>query len=152
MNWDQTKKQYYRADGTYRDLFVEGMDSLAWQQLCACLNEKYPLAFHHRENDVDTQLDRIELPIVERQWALQEYVPWAKINLDGVKVDLFFFAEEELEATLDPRDFRSEARHKALVAFMKELAGLTGRPVRFSQEGNREKVYLEMKPPAREEE
>lgn len=146
MNWDQMKRQYYRPDGTYRDLIVEQVDSLGWERLLAFFNEQCPLEFSHRENDLDTTLDRIDPVIVERQWTLQDYVPLARLRPDGLKIDLYFFAPDELEATIDPRTMKNVTLHKALVALMEQMATLLDRPVRLSQENNRQKVYLEALP------
>lgn len=152
MNWDQMRRQYYRTDGTFRDIYATEMDSLAWQRFFQLLDE-YTLTFHTSEDDKPAESAAINAALVERQWDLQEYVPYARVQLPGgVKVKFYFFAPDELEGTLDPREVKSEARHRELKAFLAAVADATGKTVKLCPENNRTKLLYQLAPrPSKEE-
>ena len=154
MNWDQLRRQVYRTDGTFRDIFVTEMDSLAWQKFFE-LMQSQSLTFHTSEDGEEAEATAIDIAKVERQWDLQDYVPYVRLQLPGgVKIKFYFFAPDELEGIVDPRDIKSEARHRELKSFLGKIADTIGKTVKFAQENNREKVYFQLvaRPPKAEAE
>jgi len=146
MNWDQLRRQVYRTDGTFRDIFATEMDSLAWQKFFE-LMQGQTLTFHTSEDGAEAEAAAIDVAKVERQWDLQDYVPYIRLQLPGgVKMKFYFFAPDELEGIVDPRDIKSEARHRELKSFLGKIADATGKTVKFAQENNREKVYYQLVP------
>ena len=146
MNWDQLRRQVYRTDGTFRDIFATEMDSLAWQKFFE-LMQGQTLTFHTSEDGVEAEAAAIDAAKVERQWDLQDYVPYIRLQLPGgTKIKFYFFAPDELEGIVDPRDIKSEARHRELKSFLGKIADATGKTVKFAQESNREKVYYQLVP------
>ena len=148
MNWDQMRRQYYSTDGTFRDVFATEMDSLAWQKFFELMQEQ-TLTFHTSEEGVAAESTAINTALVEKQWDLKEYVPYIRLQLTGgTKIKFYFFAPEELEGIVDPRDIKSEARHRELKSFLGKIADATDRVVKFAQENNREKVLYQLTPRA----
>lgn len=146
MNWDQMRRQYYRTDGTFRDVFATDMDSLAWQKFFELMQDQ-TLTFHTSEDGAAAESTAINTALVEKQWDLKEYVPYIRLQLGGgTKIKFYFFAPEELEGIVDPRDVKSEARHRELKSFLGKIADATGRVVKFAQENNREKVLYQLTP------
>jgi len=146
MNWDQMRRQYYRTDGTFRDVYATEMDSLAWQKFFE-LMQSQSLTFHTNEDGQPAESAAISPAQVERQWDLQEYVPYARVQLNGgVKVTFYFFAPDELEGIVDPRDVKNDARHRELKSFLGKISDATGKTVKFCQENNREKVLYRLVP------
>ncbi len=146
MNWDQMRRQYYRTDGTFRDVYATEMDSLAWQKFFELMQEQ-TLTFHTSEEGQPAEAASINLAQVERQWDLREYVPYARVQLSGgVKIKFYFFAPDELEGIVDPRDVKNDARHRELKSFLGRIADATGKTVKFAQENNREKVLYQLVP------
>lgn len=146
MNWDQMRRQYYRTDGTFRDIYAIEMDSLAWQKFFELMQDQ-TLTFHTGEDGVAAESTSINTALVEKQWDLREYVPYVRLQLGGgTKIKFYFFAPDELEGIVDPRDIKSEARHRELKSFLGKIADTTDRVVRFAQENNREKVLYQLTP------
>ena len=146
MNWDQMRRQYYRTDGTFRDVYATGMDDLAWENFFK-LMEGQSLTFHTSEEGKAAESASINPHTVERQWELQEYVPAARVQLSGgVRIKFYFFDRTELEGTVDPRDVKNEARHRELKSFLGKIADATGKTVKFAQENNREKTLYQLTP------
>lgn len=146
MNWEQMRRQYYRTDGTFRDIYATGMDSLAWMHFFELMREQ-TLTFHTSEDGVAEETAAINVAQVERQWELREYVPVARVQLPGgVRVKFYFFSADELEGTVDPRDVKNEARHRELRAFLGKIADATGCTVTFAQENDREKALYQLVP------
>ena len=84
MNWEQMRRQYYRTDGTFRDVYATGMDLLAWMHFFDLMREQ-TLTFHTSEDGVAEETAAINVAQVERQWELREYVPAARVQLPGLR-------------------------------------------------------------------
>ncbi len=151
MNWDQMRRQYYKTDGNFRDIFVPEMDELCWQNFFECLEQSgATLTFQARESDGDSdhavEFSTLRRDIVELQWQLREFVPFVRVTLQQkVTVTFYFFAKEELEGSFDPRCIKNEAAHKVLFGFLCKLANAMERTVNVSHE-DREKMLYPVKP------
>ncbi len=147
MNWEQMRKHYYRADGSFRDIFVADMDELTWQNFFDCLEGSgATVKFEYVDGEQTLSSPTIRRDIVELQWTLREFVPVARVSLaQKVSLTIYFFAADELEASFDPRCIRNEASHKILFGFLCKLSNAMDKMIKVSGEG-REKLLYNIKP------
>lgn len=69
------------------------------------------------------------------------------VRVAGMSINCHFFAVDEIELDVDPRELRGQAELKALLAFMRRIGQVTNKPVLLTHEGWRESSLLRVLPP-----
>ena len=69
-----------------------------------------------------------------------------KVDLHGIWLHAHFFAIEEIEFDIDPREIHDEVSFTYLVNFMRDLAGHLGKPVFLCPENTQELAFLTVPP------
>lgn len=144
MDWAEIKTAF-DWDGSWRDLYVFDTDARDWRRLLEYVKERgYSLRF---EQGVVQPLpsDPSGLFVGE-----SESMSLLMIDIGGVALCAHFFAREEIELDLDPREVQSMTKAEALFDFMRGLGQALGKAVRLTPENQSDYVLFVYDPAADE--
>jgi hypothetical protein len=130
--------------GSLRDIYVRDADLRDWQKVLDFLrNARFPLDF--RIDGVPTDLP-LAADDVLALW--ERAAPALFIDLEGVRMASYFFAPDEIEFDLDPRDVVRPDQADRVLGFVQDLADLLGKPVLLTPENDPEHPLVRKEPVA----
>lgn len=114
----------FEWDGSLRDLYVCGATAADWQAVLDAVRATYsPLTFLAGGTPAALPAHAAD---VFRLWS-GATPPVLGFSVGGVHFACHFFAADEIEFDLDPRDVTGPERLGSVLAFLRELASLTGK-------------------------
>lgn len=123
----------FEGHGPVRDIYVLDTTSDDWQRLLDHLRTS-----HHR---LDFRAGGEPVPLPPRPAEIFAHnakpdVPTADLHVDlgGYQIATFFWEAENIEFTVFPELIDTEQRYQALMAFLVELATVTGKPAILTTE------------------
>jgi len=123
----------FEGHGPVRDIYVLDTTSDDWQRLLDHLRTS-----HHR---LDFRVGGEPVPLPPRPAEIFAHnatpdVPTADLHVDlgGYQIATFFWEAENIEFTVFPELIDTEQRYQALMAFLVELATVTGKPAILTTE------------------
>lgn len=141
LSWSRCAEAF-AWDGAWRDIYVRGTSMVDWDALFRALpGWGYRIAFEVGEQTRD--LPDSAKPAFE---AAVEAVVTLRVHVGTVEVIGHFFAADEMEFDVDPREVRGEAEFQELLAFMRRLATLVGKPVTLTPENDHERPLITVDP------
>ena len=140
MEWERVESAF-DWDGSWRDLYVLDASLDAWQRLLDFLKSgPYGLTF--RRETVE--------PLPARASSAfggpDDVRPLLHVDLGSVTLNCHFFAEDEVEFDLDPREVQSGAEAESVFEFMRGVGRALGKPVRLTPESMSDLTLIEYDP------
>lgn len=121
MNWEEIHKTIYYWDGSWRDIYLFNSSRQEWTLLLQLLNSDYEIEWHNPKTD--ETCSKIDVEQIAEFWdGNDELISTAKIFLDDLQINFHFFTEEEIEADLDPREFKKQEDHQKLLGFLSNIS------------------------------
>ncbi len=141
MNWE-TVAHEFAFDGSWRDIYVFDTDIEAWQRVLDELRRSRCDLVFRRAGEVS------ELPVaaVDAFPAEGQADQMLSITFAGVLANCHFFAREEIEFDIDPRDVQGQVQLEGVFAFMRLLSDATGKDAVLTPENCREIVVFRSLP------
>jgi hypothetical protein len=140
-NWSAIRDEFI-FDGALLDLYVLGTTVWDWTLLLRTLGRTgYRLTFQSG--------GKVEALPGDAQSLFQSREPshLLKIDVSGIQVICHFFADEEIEFDVDPREVDGQERLDALIGFLVFLSRTLGKEAILTPENFREKPILRVLPP-----
>jgi hypothetical protein len=132
----------FRWDGALRDVYVHGATAADWQTALDFVRGAYaPLTF--TRDGVSEPLPPTVVAVLRIRATAS---PMLAIPVGTLTLNCHFFADDEIEFDVDPREVRAETDRAALVTFMCGLAVAVGRPVELTMENMPAHVFLRVEP------
>lgn len=153
MSWAFLKENVYFWDGSWRDIYIQNINSSDWAKYIEFVNQKYPIKWYNEKTELEHS--KIDFEPIRRFWeGDRELCSTAKIFLDDLQVNCHFFDKSEIENDIDPREFNTMEHHDKLMKYLTEVSNLLKKPVIITPENFAEivliridgnEVYLEAK-------
>tara|TARA_B110001450_G_C17523349_1_gene441521 strand:- start:363 stop:860 length:498 start_codon:yes stop_codon:yes gene_type:complete len=121
MSWEEIHKTIYYWDCSWRDIYLFNSSRQEWTLLLQLLNSNYEIEWHNPKTDETCSKIDVE-QIVEFWDGNDELISTAKIFLDDLQINFHFFTDEEIEADLDPREFKKQEDHQKLLDFLTNIS------------------------------
>ncbi|GAB3714000.1 hypothetical protein GCM10027592_53470 [Spirosoma flavus] len=141
MDWQTIKDKVYQCDGSLRDLYVLNTTQEDWQKWFRLINESYSVEFY------DGQTERVET-IIDSDLAIEyldgkiDSLVSATIKLGAVIVKCYFFADQEIENDIDPREVTSIDDHIRLVDYIIAVSKCLNKPVIQTEENSQDMILI----------
>lgn len=135
-------RRAFNFDGSLRDIVVLEADRQLWQQTIDYVRQLNCAG--------SVRLDEGAPPLpddVGNIFALSaQGEARLSIDLGRIRVNCFFFADDEIEFDLDPREVTSEEDATSLLGFMRGLGEAAGRNVHLTEENAHDWRWLTFDP------
>lgn len=116
--------------GSLRDITVPETDEQDWQRVLDFLRAgSFDLTF-----SVDGKPTALPASAVEIFAVWQRASPALHVEVAGVRLGCYFFEPSAVEFDFDPRDVTSDEQAAEIVAFMRGLGEMLGKPVLLTHE------------------
>lgn len=131
LPWKDLRRAF-EFDGSLRDIVIADADLTLWQQ---AVDHVRGLG---RAGPIQDDEGRTPLPhAVEEIFRLAaQGDARLSVDLGGIRINCFFFTDDEIEFDLDPREVASEQDAKRVLGFMRGLAEATSRQVDLRDESH----------------
>jgi hypothetical protein len=128
MRWAEVS-EFFAFDGTWLDIYGPDNAAATWGQFLHALpGWRWPYRYTHAG-------DPSELPSALGQFSEHLALgPLLQIQVGRVALNCHFFAEDQIELDLDPREVQGEADLRELVAFITCLSATLEGPVALTPE------------------
>ena len=134
MDWKTLKNGIYSWDGSWLDLYIQGITSTDWEKWVRLVNQQYRIEWHNGKTQKDES--RIDFTVIEAYWkGNTNLCSTAKVFLDDrIQVNAHFFEATTIENDIDPRDFKSLEDHQKLLDYMKAVSTGLNKPITLTPE------------------
>lgn len=143
MNWIELKQKIYYCDGSLRDIYALQTsvdDNKKWTEY---VNKNYPLKWYN--NLKQTEEDKIDFNIIKLFWEGNlNLCSTVKVLINKVQINNHFFAPNEVENDVDPREVNSLDDHKNIINYMTDLSNLLNKPVILTPENEQETILIKV--------
>ncbi|MES2837827.1 MAG: hypothetical protein V4667_09915 [Bacteroidota bacterium] len=143
MNWIELKQKIYYCDGSLRDIYVLQTSVDDNKKLTEYVNKNYPLKWSNNLNQ--TEEDKIDFNIIKLFWEGNlNLFSTVKVLINKVQVNNHFFAPNEIENDVDPREVNSLDDHKNIISYMSDLSNLLNKPVILTPENEQGTILIKV--------
>ncbi|OZC01612.1 hypothetical protein [Rubricoccus marinus] len=140
MEWEKVQLAF-EWDGSWRDIYVLDSSLDDWQRLLDFLRtSRYNLTFKR------ASVEPIPVHAAEAFGGPDDVRPLLQIDVDGIVVNSHFFAKEEIEFDLDPREVEVSADAEAVFEFMAGIGRALSKPVILTPENMSELALIAYDP------
>ncbi|MGL4965019.1 MAG: hypothetical protein ACRC67_27580 [Inquilinus sp.] len=133
MDWRQIAADF-AFDGSWRDIYVLSTTLSDWQVVLDMVRELEPAPIYQVDGVARALPDRTEDAFESRASA----AVLLSFSIGKAVLNCHFFAVDEIEFDLDPREIGDSDQYERLVAFMRLLGELTGKVVLLTPENFKE--------------
>ncbi len=128
-NWEDIK-WIFEHDGGLRDIYIKDVNIEDWELLIDFLNENYKIKYGTTQNNLDYNIIDIQyvLQFLSNQSIEMEHKT-ASIILDKVIINTHFFADNQIEFDIAPKEINSPSNYKKIINFMLDLSHLLKKEV-----------------------
>lgn len=145
MEWSKVSAEL-AWDGFLRDLYVFETSEADWDAFLSALSSwPYDTSFL-----IDGEPSELPQSAAVAFQIRERAAPLLRINVGGIAVCAHFFAPDELELDIDPREVSDPARLAALSEFMRRLGQVLNRSVVLTHENRPEHLIARYVPSAGE--
>ena len=142
-NWHELKENIYFEDGSFRDIYIFDINLEEWEKWVNFVNQNYEVEFIYGETEQRTS--SINFSAVKKFWVgKSEFGNRATVKIGKININCHFFASDEFENDVLPKEFKSLDDHKLLTDYLKELSGIFNKKVFLTWENSPEFVLLEV--------
>lgn len=136
----------FAFDGSWRDIYVLDTTLSDWQVALDRLRQFEPAPIYRVDGEARAIPDRAEDAFETRASA----VALLSFSIGKAVLNCHFFAVDEIEFDLDPREIGDSDQFETLVGFMGLLGELTGKVVLLTPENFKESPILRYSPETRQ--
>lgn len=140
LTWERCHPAF-PLDGGLRDVYVVGTDVNDWDRLLDLVRSSgWPCSY---------TADGVQDPIPESAQRAFDDGGRAKnlsFDLGSIQVNGHFFAPEEIELDLDPRQVQSQEALDRVLSFVEDLGGCLGKEVILTEENSQDQVWFRYEP------
>jgi hypothetical protein len=122
------------VDGSLRDIYVFNTVPDDWDALLA-LAQAHP--HEYTRDGISTSL-----PGTTSIFQARDHSHLLSVLAGTVRINCHFFAPDEIELDIDPREVKGPEEHAAVLLFVEQLARATGKDAVLTPESTREIVLL----------
>lgn len=139
--WNTVAREF-AFDGSWRDIYVFDADLQTWQRVIDRLRQSHYQLEYHRAGNVS------ELPshAADAFPVDGEADRMLSVKFDGILAKCHFFARDEVEFDIDPREIQGQRQLDAVFAFLRLLSVATGKDAVLTPENCRDIVVFRAKP------
>lgn len=139
--WEAVAEDF-RADGGLRDIYVLDATLADWQAALDHVRAAYsPIRF-----TVDGEAAALPVSVAEIFPVAERAALSLMFDVGGVGVACHFFAPDEIEFDIQPREVNGPERLSTVAAFLRELASATRKPALLTMENMQTAVILRADP------
>ncbi len=140
IHWDKCKDDF-QWDGSLRGIYVTPASLGDWKALYSIL-----CSYPNVEYFVDgvAQPPPADVEQVFAVWASAN--PMLRIRVGESVVIFHFFARDEIECDIDPREITSQADLDSLLGFVRQMGDVTRKPVAVTPENLPERPIITYEP------
>ena len=136
MKWEDYAAEF-AWDGSWRDIHVLETSLIDWQLMLDFLrSSRYE--FHCNFGDCESAAE-----IFSREYECKGYL---SVNIGQLTLNCHFFAPDEFEFDLDPRDVKGEAQAKSIFDFMCQLGRTLNKEVILTPENTSGTLIFKFSP------
>jgi hypothetical protein len=141
-NWAEIKDDF-AWDGSLRDIYILDTDANDWDVLLAAIRSSNYERSYRLDGELAALPESFASALSDRARAS------AHLTLrlaEGLTVDCFFFSDEQIEFSLDPREIRGEYELEKLLSFIAYLGQTVRKKVLLTPENGAQFAFLEFDP------
>lgn len=143
MNWNQLKSKVYVWEGGWLDIYVHDTTRTDWQKWVQYVNQNYRIDWYNGRTERDET--KIDFSVIEDFWdGNHDLTSTAKIFINNIQINAYFFDDTEIENDIDPREFNTIEDHNKLIDYLKELSDILDREVTLTPENCPEIILMKI--------
>jgi hypothetical protein len=128
IEWFRIVRGVFYLDGTLRDIYVLGTSEHDWQALLDYLRvSPYPVEYFLE--GLDSEMASLPEQVSEIFAPTRELWPLLYIDREQLGLACPFNGPEEIDFSLDPRDFQTEEQTSSLLDFMRTIGRVVNKPI-----------------------
>lgn len=131
----------FYIDGSLRDIYIKDVSIGDWQTLLDYLQTNNFDVEFYSEGEIVKNLFYDAEKIFNLRYS-GEGVPWMTVRLDKVKVNCYFFDDNEIEFDIDPKEITDLYSVNLISEFMIKLANILNKEVILTPESEPEYPML----------
>lgn len=137
------KKLFY-SDGSLRDIYIFNTSIVDWRNLLKFLDSENWLIEFSKNNDLYTKIPYTAEQIFQFR-AIGDYVQMS-ISIRDVKINCYFFEENQIELDIDPREVQSLESGQQIMDFISNLSKALKKEANLTPENSPEDPLVIFKP------
>jgi hypothetical protein len=141
--WDKCRRDF-EPDGGLRDIYVHSTTMEHWRALYETLR-----IAHHLEYSVDGTPQSLPVSVDEAFAARSTSSNAIRFRVGSALVVCHFFATDEIEMDIDPREVASQAALDELLGLLRLVGDTLGTPVGLTYEGDEQHPFITYEPSTR---
>lgn len=134
---DSHRRQAFHRDGSLRDIYVRNVTMEHWETFLDLIRSS-DFGYRYTRDGSTARLPSTAAQILGDSSATHNLA----IELGGVTACCHFFAEDEIELDIDPREVRSPIVERQVLKFMALLGAELDRDVILTEENLRDAVWF----------
>ena len=131
-DWNDIK-WFFEPDGSLRDIYVQNVTILDWQNLLDFLNLNYIIKFG--EDDEDKIDINFAIKFLQDSTGKMEGKT-LRIDLNGINIHCHFFLDDQIEFDIDPREIKSLKDFEQIEMFMVSISQILNTQVTLTEENS----------------
>ncbi len=143
MIWSELKENVYFEDGSLRDIYIKDVSEQDWAKFVDYLGENNHIEWFNHLKCVSESKPNFQTILEQFQFGV-EAVPPIKIFISTLQINAHIFSEDEIECTIDPKEFQSIEDHDILVSFLKKISSEINKTIIVAPENMPEFVLFEI--------
>lgn len=135
----ESVQQGLEPDGSLRDIYIFQADTGLWNKFISLVSRsKLKYEFWHGENEIPLPNN------IEEIKSLQNTDPTTlKIFIEGgIQINCHFFAEEEIEMDVAPKEISEKANFEIFISFLKWLSQELKKSIHLTHENSPEEEIM----------
>lgn len=137
MDWQRVAHEFVR-DGSLRDIYIFGTDAGDWQRVLDYLVTSGTELAYEEDGQLASLPRRVETIFARREEAATAL----RVDAGGIAMVCHFFTPEEIEFDFWPEEVQGQGRLDAVLAFMRRLTAITGKPAIMTPENDERSPIL----------
>jgi len=133
QNWDNIKWIFEPDGWLLRDIYIQDVSLMDWEQLIDFLNLTYNLKFGEEDSK---QIDKeyVVNYLIDNTGEIESKT--LRIDLDGIVVHCYFFLQDEIEFDIKPSEIKSFSDFERLEKFMSAISKVLRKQVCLTGEND----------------
>lgn len=133
MDWQQLKDSIYYLDGSLRDIYVHGTTRNDWHVWADFVNQNYQISFYLSGTEIKS--DGINIKKVFEYWdGINKNGLTATVFINGIKMNVHFFSENEIENDIVPAEIHSIEDHIKIINYLVQISKVLNKRITLTPE------------------
>lgn len=143
MNWAELKDKVYYTDGSWRDIYVLQTTCADWKIWVDYVNKNYRIDWFNGK--AAKEENQIDFKVIEEYWrGDHDLCSTAKVFIDKIQINAYFFDDTELENDINPSEFNSIHDHNKLIKYMSDLSIILDKEVTLTPENEHNTILFKV--------